>query len=306
MEKSPLEKLREMQNIKTHEIRGTMPEKSPQNKSIISIIVVVLIFVVTKFSLILSLVFKLKFFLPTLLTMGLSLWLYSKLYGWQFALGFVLLILLHEYGHGIAAKIMGLKVGVPIFIPFFGAVIALKEQPRSTFVEAVVGFGGPFAGLIGATGVFFYGFYSSNPETKDFFIALAWVTAMINYFNLMPFFGLDGDRISQPMRTGHWVVLIIVVSGLIYWYHEVTTHLHPFMLILMLGAIIKGFRVWHKSKGTRKESLLDRLKNTEVYPEEANISDSQRFQSLFAYLFLATALTALMIHSEILRVKPPT
>jgi Zn-dependent protease len=305
MEKSPLEKLREMQNIKTHEMRGPVPEKSPQNKSILSIIGVALVFIFTKFGLILSLVLKLKFFLPTLLTMGLSLWIYSKIYGWQFALGFLLLILLHEYGHGLAAKIMGLKVGVPIFIPFFGAVIALKEQPRSTFVEAVVGFGGPFAGLIGATGVFFYGFYSENPGTKDFFIALAWVTAMINYFNLMPFFGLDGDRISQPLRTNHWVVLVIAVCVLIYWYHEETHQLHPFMLILILGAIIKGFRVWHKSKPVRQESLLDKLKNTHVYPEEANISDAQRLQSLIAYLFLASALTYLMIHSEILRVKPP-
>ena len=300
MEKSPLEKLREMQKINTQEMRGATPEKSPQNKSIISIIIFSVLFLLSKLK---FLAVFLKF-IPTIITMGLSLLLYSQIFGWKFALGFLLLILLHEFGHGLAAKIMGLKVGVPIFIPFFGAVIALKEQPRSTFVEAVVGFGGPCAGLLGATGVFIFGYFSESPDIKSFCFALAWVTAMINYFNLMPFFGLDGDRISQPLRIGHWVVLIPVMTFLIYWHYLETKEIQPFMILLMIGALIKGFRVWHKSSGYQKKSLLEQLKSSTAYPEEEHIKASHRYLSLFAYLFLATALTILMVHTEILRMKP--
>lgn len=65
---------------------------------------------------------KLKFivlplikFFPILLktggTMILSLWAYSMFWGWQFAAGFVLLILLHEFGHLVAAKVCRLDVG---------------------------------------------------------------------------------------------------------------------------------------------------------------------------------------------------
>src|SRR5215216_7911563 len=70
-------------------------------------------------------------FLPVLLksggTMLLMIWVYMQLWGWQFALGFVLLLLVHETGHLIVAKKFGLKVGAPVFIPFMGAFIALKE-----------------------------------------------------------------------------------------------------------------------------------------------------------------------------------
>src|SRR5437868_10049093 len=46
-------------------------------------------------------------FLPLLLksggTMLLMIWVYMQLWGWQFALGFVLLLLIHEAGHLVVA-----------------------------------------------------------------------------------------------------------------------------------------------------------------------------------------------------------
>src|SRR5919197_894970 len=96
---------------------------------------------------------KLKFFLlpalkflPILLksggTMLLMIWVYTQLWGWQFALGFVLLLLVHECGHLIVAKKFGLNVGAPVFIPFMGAFIALKDAPRNAWMESCVGIGG--------------------------------------------------------------------------------------------------------------------------------------------------------------------
>jgi Zn-dependent protease len=89
-------------------------------------------------------------FLPILLksggTMLLMIWVYTQIWGWQFALGFVLLLLVHETGHLLVAKKFGLKVGAPVFIPFMGAFIALKEAPRNAWMEACVGIGGPDAG----------------------------------------------------------------------------------------------------------------------------------------------------------------
>src|SRR2546430_9130661 len=95
----------------------------------------------------------LKFF-PVLLktggTMFLTIWLYAQAWGWWYALGFVLLIFVHECGHLVAAKRLGLKVGAPVFIPFMGAFIALKEAPRNAWIEAQVGIGGPLLGTGGA------------------------------------------------------------------------------------------------------------------------------------------------------------
>src|SRR5438874_9727305 len=95
----------------------------------------------------------LKFF-PILLksggTMLLMVWVYTQMWGWRFALGFVLLLLVHETGHLLVAKKFGLKVGAPVFIPFMGAFIALKDAPRSAWIEACVGIGGLMLGSFGA------------------------------------------------------------------------------------------------------------------------------------------------------------
>ena len=95
----------------------------------------------------------LKFF-PVILktggTMVLSIGAYALAWGVWFAVGFVLLIFIHECGHLLAARRCGLKVGAPVFIPFMGAFIALKEAPRNAWIEAQVGIGGPILGAVGA------------------------------------------------------------------------------------------------------------------------------------------------------------
>src|SRR6476619_5594025 len=93
-------------------------------------------------------------FLPVALktggTMLLSIGLYAMAFGFWFAVGFVLLIFVRECGHLLVAKRLGLKVGAPVFIPFMGAIIALKEAPRNAWIEAQVGIGGPLLGAIGS------------------------------------------------------------------------------------------------------------------------------------------------------------
>src|SRR5438067_4671381 len=92
-------------------------------------------------------------FLKTGATMFLSIAAYAMIWGWKFALGFVLLLLVHETGHLIAARMMGLNVSWPVFIPFMGAFIALREAPRNAWIESVVGVGGPLLGGLGALAV---------------------------------------------------------------------------------------------------------------------------------------------------------
>src|ERR1700732_944254 len=130
---------------------------------------------------------KLKFFilpalkfLPLLLksggTMLLMIWVYTMMWGWKFAVGFVLLLLVHECGHLIVAKTFGLKVGAPVFIPFMGAFIALKEAPRNAWMEACVGIGGPMLGSLGALVCNAVGEGLDAPG----FIALAWLWYFLN------------------------------------------------------------------------------------------------------------------------------
>src|ERR1700724_3993895 len=155
---------------------------------------------------------KLKFFilpalkfLPILLksggTMLLMIVIYMQLWGWKFAVGFVLLLLVHECGHLIVARKFGLKVGAPVFIPFMGAFIALKEAPRNAWMEACVGIGGPMLGSLGALVCNSLGEIFDAPV----FIALAWFGYFLNLFNLTPVGMLDGGRIVSAMSRWLWI-----------------------------------------------------------------------------------------------------
>jgi len=155
---------------------------------------------------------KLKFFilpalkfLPILLksggTMILSIGVYALVFGWQFAIGFVLLLFIHECGHLIVAKKFGLKVSAPVFIPFMGAFILLKDQPRNAWMEACVGIGGPILGSLGALFCNGIGELSNIP----IFFALASAGYFLNLFNLLPVGFLDGGRIVTALSRWLWL-----------------------------------------------------------------------------------------------------
>jgi Zn-dependent protease len=168
-------------------------------------------------------------FLPAVLktggTMILSIWVYAMAFGLWFAVGFVLLIFVHESGHLLAAKRLGLKVGAPVFIPFMGAFIALKDAPRNAWIEAQVGIGGPMLGTLGAGVCELIHLLTGN----QMFGALAHTGFLLNLFNLMPVGFLDGGRIVTALSPWLWIVGFAILAGI--------TIMHPnFLLILILIA----------------------------------------------------------------------
>ena len=141
-------------------------------------------------------------FLKTGGTMILSIGVYALIWGWKFAVGFVLLMMVHECGHLLVAKKLGLTVSAPMFIPFMGAFIALKDQPKDAWVEARVGFGGPLLGTLGALACWCLYLLTGN----KLFSALAFSGFFLNLFNLMPVGFLDGGRIVSAISLWLWVV----------------------------------------------------------------------------------------------------
>src|SRR4249919_1716322 len=92
--------------------------------------------------------FSLKFF-----GIFISVGGYALIWGWRFAVGFVLLILVHELGHYIEAKRLGLDPALPVFIPFLGAYVALRNAPFDPWRHARVSLAGPVAGGAASYGV---------------------------------------------------------------------------------------------------------------------------------------------------------
>src|SRR3954466_4932297 len=91
---------------------------------------------------------KLKL-LTTSGSMLVSIGAYALIWGWQFAVGFVLLLFVHEMGHVIQLKREGVPASAPMFIPFLGAFVGMKRLPDDAAAEARVGLAGPVLGSIG-------------------------------------------------------------------------------------------------------------------------------------------------------------
>ncbi len=189
---------------------------------------------------------KLKFlvipavkFFPVLVktggTMLLSIGAYAINWGWLFALGFVLLLFVHECGHLVVARLFGLNVGAPMFIPFMGAVIALKDSPKDAWMEAWVGIGGPLLGTAGAAlceGLFLI-------TGNHLFRGLAYTGFFLNLFNLAPIGFLDGGRIVTALSPWLWIAGAAVLVGMVVMQPNFVVAL---ILILSVPRLISLFR----------------------------------------------------------------
>jgi Zn-dependent protease len=138
----------------------------------------------------------------TLATMLLSIGAYAIEWGWLFAVGFVLLIFVHEMGHAVAMRLEGIPAGAPVFIPFVGAFIAMQGRPRDAAVEARVAMAGPVAGSFAAWVTLWTGHALELP----LLLALGHTAVLINLFNLVPVAPLDGGRIVTAFTRTYWVI----------------------------------------------------------------------------------------------------
>jgi len=218
----------------------------------------------------------LKFF-PFLLKTGgsmlLMIWLYAMSWGWWFALGFVVLIFIHECGHLLAAKRVGLKVGAPVFIPFLGAFIALKEAPRNAWIEAQVGVGGPLLGTLGAA--LCDGLYVVTGQ--PLFRALAYSGFFLNLLNLAPIGFLDGGRIVTALSPWLWLVGLAVVGVLMY------SHFNFLLFLILLLSLPRLFFLFRRKTEEERRYF-------EVTPAQRGLMAALYF-GLIAFLFLAMQFT---------------
>ena len=169
-------------------------------------------FVLWKFKAAFAAIFKLKLF-TVVGSAFVSVAAYALIWGWQFGLGFVLLLFVHELGHVAVAKYQGLPVSAPVFIPFMGALILMKEMPQNAWREAQIALGGPILGALGAAACWGLG----EAMDSDLLVALAYVGFFLNLFNLIPVLPLDGGRAIGAVHPVFWVLgaAVLVVAAVL-------------------------------------------------------------------------------------------
>jgi Zn-dependent protease len=186
----------------------------------------------SKIKVILLALAKVKF-LVTAGSMLVSIVAYASIWGWQFGVGFVLLLLVHEYGHVIQLRREGVKdASAPIFIPFFGALIWSKSLGGDAAAEARVGLAGPILGSIGAAACVVI--YALTGD--DLFRALAFTGFFLNLFNLLPVGFLDGARAAAALSPWVW---LLGVFGMVVL---VLTVPNPIIILIAILAVWETYR----------------------------------------------------------------
>lgn len=154
-------------------------------------------------------IFKLKAF-STFATMLVSIGAYALFFGLPFAIGFVALLFIHEMGHAIILKRQGVRATAPLFIPFMGAVIGMREMPKNVYAEAQMALGGPIFGSLGALACLILWQVTGSP----LFVALAYMGLWLNLFNLIPVSPLDGGRAMGAISPWGWILGLVVLVAL--------------------------------------------------------------------------------------------
>ena len=183
--------------------------------------------------------------LTTSATMLVSIAAYSLIWGWKFALGFVLLLFVHEMGHVIQLRREGIEASAPMFIPFLGAAVMAKSLGNDATAEARVGLAGPILGTLGCLALLPVAIVSGS----DFWYALVFTGLFLNLFNLMPVVPLDGGRAMAALSPWMWFVGLFAMLLLAFAYPN------PIIILILLFAIFETYKRWKERKAGGDEAL---------------------------------------------------
>jgi Zn-dependent protease len=154
-------------------------------------------------------------------------------------------VLLHELGHAVTARRLGVPVA-GIELHFFGGAAKMVGQPKTANDEVLIAAAGPavsfalgVAGLIAGAGLGALGLGAA----AALFQLLGWINVIIGVFNLVPALPMDGGRILRALltrkvpfarateisvRIARGVALALAITGV------VTLHLYLILLAVFL------------------------------------------------------------------------
>jgi Zn-dependent protease len=105
-------------------------------------------------------------------------------------------VLLHELGHSLVAR----KLGVPVSgieLSFFGGAAKMVDLPRTANHEIAIAAAGPAVSL-GLAGL---GFGLGALASSPLLALIGWINLIIAGFNLIPALPMDGGRILRALLT---------------------------------------------------------------------------------------------------------
>lgn len=162
------------------------------------------------------------------LFIAIDYWIFKS---WFAVLLLVSVIFIHEAGHFIAMKVFGYKGVNMTFVPFVGAYVSGTATNLSRRNKLIVLLAGPLPGII--IGCILFYVHQNNFEGIYYQLALPFL--LLNVFNLLPVFPLDGGQFFQTLffngsRIIQMIFLGISFCSLIYFFFTLN-YAWPFLLI---------------------------------------------------------------------------
>ena len=134
-----------------------------------------------------------------LVTGVVTLWTFAFAFGWVIAFLLLAALLIHEFGHLLAFRLIGQPWGRMVFLPFLGAIalprLSFTTQSQSVFAAIM----GPAFSIIVPLLAAIYLYLWPAAAGTDVAISVGLVGAALNLFNLLPVEPLDGGVILRSV-----------------------------------------------------------------------------------------------------------
>lgn len=193
-------------------------------------------------------------FVRTVVSLALFIAVYYWIFkSWFAVISLVTVIVIHEAGHFIAMKFFGYKAVNMTFVPFVGAYVSGQATQLSRKNKLIVLLAGPVPGvIIGCTLLYCY-----QQNGDSLYLQLAMPFLLLNLFNLLPIYPLDGGQFFQTLyfagsRIIQLIFLLLSFATLLFLFF---TSGHQWYLLLI--ALLVLVRIWHVQHTNSIRQKLD-------------------------------------------------
>ena len=191
----------------------------------------------------------------------------AALIGVMFILTIFLCVILHEFGHALAARRYGIRTRDIVLLPI-GGVARLEKLPTTPLHELWVSLAGPAVNVAIAAVLFVWLKFTASFEAfqlmtvtgSSFFEKLLAVNLFMIAFNMIPAFPMDGGRVLRAvlaMRTSHGRATRIAASigqGIAVFFGVIGLFYNPF---LMLIAVFVWFGASQEARSAQMQTAVD-------------------------------------------------
>jgi stage IV sporulation protein FB len=180
-----------------------------------------------------------------------------------FVLLLFLCVVLHEFGHALAAKSFGINTPDITLLPI-GGVARLERMPEEPKQELLIAVAGPAVNVVIALGLFVAGGSFINPfinpaapERVGLVSQLLIINVLLVAFNLLPAFPMDGGRVLRALLATRMSyaratqIAATVGQGFAFIFGFIGLIWNPFLIFIALFVYI----------GASQEAALAQMKD---------------------------------------------